>query len=286
MGANLMLAIMAVATLGMVTILVYLLLELSKKAKTRYQEQFEKTATSNLADMFLFVDSAQLFSMNMVALAIGPLILFIFTTSLLLTAIGCVVIVAAPNIFYRVLRQRRFASFETQLPDALAMLSGSMRAGASFPVALESVVKASYPPLSQEFELFLRQIRLGVDFDQALVAMTKRMPIPDFVLVVSAIRIAREVGGNLGEILDSLAETIRQKQAMEGKIRGLTAQGKMQGLVMTGLPVLLVVVLFFLEPDGMRPLVTTLVGFATLTVITIMLALGYFFITRITAIDV
>lgn len=286
MNSEVMIAVLALSVLGMVTILVYVSLLLFNKVKGSYQESFEKTASANLSDMFLFIDSNQLFTMNMITLAVGPLVLYLATTSILLTIIGCVVIIVAPNVLFKMLRTRRLKAFEGQLSDALVMLSGSMRAGASFSIALESVVNASYPPLSQEFELFLRQTRMGVDFDEALLTIADRMPVKDFQLVVAAIRISREVGGNLGEILDSLAKTIREKQAMEGKIESLTAQGKVQGVVMTGLPVVLMGVLTFMEPEAMGPLFNTAVGFAVLGLISVMLFLGYFFISRITNIDV
>ncbi len=285
-GVDLMVIMIAILTLVMITTLVYVAMQIGLTVKERYQASFEKAATANLADMFMFVDAKQLYTINMLVLIFAPLFIFILTSSWVLTIVGGVVILMAPQVIYKTLRKRRFKAFEKQLPDALVMLSGGMRAGASFRIALESVIDAQYPPLNQEFELFLRELRMGMDFDEALLNMTKRLPIPDFILVVSAIRIAREVGGNLGEILDSLASTVRRKQAMEGKIEGLTAQGKMQGIVMSCLPLLLLGVLFFLEPQGMAPLISTPIGYATLTVIISMISIGYFFISRITNIDV
>ena len=116
--------------------------------------------------------------------------------------------------------------------------------------------------------------------------MEKRNPIPDFALVISALRISREVGGNLAEILNSLADTLREKQTMEGKIASLTAQGKIQGVVMTALPLLVMFGLTQIEPVAMAPLFTTWPGWLTLTVIGVMEVMGYFFIQKITAIDV
>lgn len=276
----------ALLTLLMITIVAYLVITTAVNAKERYKESFEKAATTNLADMFMFVDAKQLYMINVLILIFAPLLILILTSSWVLTIIGSAIVLIAPGAIYKVLRKRRFKAFEAQLPDALVMLSGGMRAGASFRIALESVIDAQYPPLNQEFELFLRELRMGMDFDEALLNMTVRLPIPDFILVVSAIRIAREVGGNLGEILDSLADTVRRKRAMEGKIEGLTAQGKMQGIVMTSLPLLLMAVLFVIEPKAMEPLISTPIGYATLSVIAVMMGLGYFFISSITNIDV
>jgi tight adherence protein B len=161
-----------------------------------------------------------------------------------------------------------------------------MRAGASLTVAMESMVKEQRPPLSQEFDLLLREQRVGVDFDTALKNMEKRLPIQDFIMVVSGMRISREVGGNLADILETLADTLRMKHQMEGKIKALTAQGKMQGLVMTSLPLFLMFILTHMEPEAMAPLYNTYVGWATLAVIAVMEVVGYMAIQKIVSIDV
>ena len=116
--------------------------------------------------------------------------------------------------------------------------------------------------------------------------MEKRIPIQDFSMLVTALLINREVGGNLAETMETLGETLRRKAMMEGKIESLTAQGKLQGIVMTGLPILLGVLLNFLEPEAMSKLWTTTIGYIVLAVIIMMEMLGYFMISKITSIDV
>src|SRR5690606_29791192 len=149
-------------------------------------------------------------------------------------------------------------------PDGLSLMSGSMRAGASLNIALEGLVKEQQPPLSQEFALFLREQRIGVDYETSLQHMERRVPLQDFSMVVAALRISREVGGNLAEVLESLADTLRKKHMMEGKIDSLTAQGRLQGIVMAGLPILLAILLNFMEPEAMSKLWTTTVGWVVL----------------------
>ena len=172
------------------------------------------------------------------------------------------------------------------MPDALLMVSGAMRAGASLSIALEGLVKEQPPPISQEFELYLKEQRLGVEFEQSLRSMEARNPMPDFRMLVTALRINREVGGNLAETMETLGDTLRRKSMMEGKIESLTAQGKLQGIVMTGLPILLGCLLNFMEPEAMSKLWTTPIGWALLVVIVIMESMGYFLIKKITTIDV
>lgn len=252
----------------------------------QYKATFTESASANLADMFMFVDPVRLFHMTIAAVLIVPALLWIIFDSFLI-AIGVgIVLLILPRYVYSSMRKRRLKTFEQQLPDGLQMITGGLRAGASLTIALEGLVREQAPPLSQEFELLLREQRLGVDFDTALAHMEQRLPIQDFQMLVSALRINREIGGNLAEILENLGETLRRKQTMEGKIQALTAQGKMQGFVMTGLPILLAVLLMWLEPENMGKLFTTEVGWAVLGVIVVMEILGFVFIRKITTIDV
>jgi len=251
-----------------------------------YQETFTATASANMSDMFLFIDPARLFVINLVAMVLLPLLVWLLTRDVPATLVMLGLVVVLPSFFYRRMRAQRLKRIEAQLPDALAMVAGSMRAGASLNIALESMVREQAPPITQEFELFLKEQRLGVDFEVSMAHMEARIPLQDFSMLVTALRINREVGGNLADTIESLGETLRRKAMMEGKIRSLTAQGKLQGIVMTGLPVLLGVLLNFMEPEAMSQLWTTPMGWAVLGVIIVMEALGFFMIRKITTIDV
>jgi len=245
------------------------------------------TATKvDLAEMFIFVDSNQLFVYNMVALLVFPPAIYLIFDGFVVPVTIALLIAFLPKYLVSRIRKSRVTAFERQLPDALLMVSGGMRAGASLAVALESMVKEQKPPLAQEFDLMLREQRLGVDFDTALSNMEKRMPLPDFILLVAAMRITKEVGGNFAEILESLSITLRRKLEMEGKIKALTAQGKLQGIVMACLPLFLMGILTLMEPEAMAPLYNTLYGWITLFVVFVMIGLGYLGISKIVNIDV
>ena len=251
-----------------------------------YREDFTSQASSNMADMFMFVDPQRLFRMNLIALVVAPLLIWLLLRDPV-TSIGMfVLILVLPAYVYRSMRAKRLARIETQLPDALTMVSGALRAGASLSIALDNLVAEQPAPISQEFEILTREQRIGVEFDTSLSNMEKRIPLQDFRMLTTALRINREVGGNLAETVESLAETLRRKSTMEGKIRSLTAQGKLQGIVMTGLPILLGVLLNFLEPEAMAKLWSTGVGWMVLTVIVVMELMGYAMIKKITSIDV
>jgi len=251
-----------------------------------YKENFTATASSNMSDMFLSIDANQMFMINIVAIIVLPILTWLITGDIPATLGMLVIIVLLPSFFYRTMRKQRLKRFEAQLPDGLVMISGAMRAGASLNIALESLVKEQPAPLSQEFELFLKEQRLGVDFAESLKKMEERIPIPDFSMLVTALLINHEVGGNLAETMETLGETLRRKGMMEGKIESLTAQGKLQGIVMTCLPILLGILLNFMEPEAMSKLWTTTIGYIILAVIIMMELLGYIMISKITSIDV
>ncbi|WP_207004451.1 type II secretion system F family protein [Trinickia mobilis] len=182
--------------------------------------------------------------------------------------------------------RERLKKIDECLPDALLMMSGALRAGVSFPVALAGVIDDTPAPLSQELDMLMRELRLGVDLDDALKNMAERVPSQDFAMVSAGISIAREVGGNLAESLEAAANIMQEKRQMEGRILALTSQGKMQGIVMTCLPLFLIVVLQFIDPQAMEPLFTSPIGWGTLCVVAVMETLGYASIRKITRIDV
>ena len=278
--------IISLSVLATTIVLSLLLLMVIQNGLNKHRENLEKTAKSNLESMYIFVDTDKLFKSSVVAVIIAPLLLWFVFDNPIIPLASAVSIIFAPKVLLNYMQKKRVELFEKQLPDGLLMVSGSMRAGASLAVAMESMAKESKPPLSQEFSLMLAEQRLGVEFDTALSNMEKRMPVPDFVLLVAAMRITREVGGNFAEILESLAITLRRKHDMEGKIKALTAQGRMQGIVMAALPLFLMAILTFMEPDAMNPLYNTLMGWATLFVVFVMITIGYMGIRKIVNIDV
>lgn len=250
-----------------------------------YKKKFTKNADKQLADMFVFTDASNLFLINVLALIIIPsLVHYLFQLWVVTwSVLGIVFII--PGIVWAVLRKKRLSKFEEQLPDAFVMLSSSLQSGASLNMALEQVTAQSPEPLSQEFGLLVKRMRLGVTLEDALIELEQRLPMQSFVMASSAIRISREVGGNLVETINSMAKTLRRKKMMEGKIDSLTAQGKAQGTFMSMLPIVLAILLSFIEPEAMRKLYTTKEGLAVLAVMVVMQVFGYIFIRKVTSID-
>jgi tight adherence protein B len=269
-----------------VAAIVWLLLRVARDALDNRMRRIASDIERSLADAYVFVSRQRVAAITLLAMIALPVCAFILSGNLFIALASIAVALALPRRALVWMRNKRVATLERQLPGTLLMLAGALRAGASFPVALESSVQEAVPPISQELDLLLREIRLGIDLDVAMRNIEKRIPVPDFTMVTAAVTITREVGGNLAEALESVARTLRDKLQMEGKIRALTSQGRMQGIVMTCLPLFLMIVLRLIEPVATKPLFTTSTGWGTLAVIAVMEVLGYQAIARITRIDV
>lgn len=252
----------------------------------RHRELFKETARANLADAFIFIEPEKLYIANIIFLIGGFLITWLLSGAWVLALMVAFVASFLPRFAYGFIKSRRESRFLEDLPDALSALASMMRSGASFNIALEHLVSEVSGPISQEFGLLQRELRMGVDYSTALESLCQRMPLAELQLVASGIKISREVGGELSETLTRLGETIRRKVEMEGKIKALTAQGKYQGMVMAALPIFLALAIYHIEPQAMSRLFTEPLGWATCAIVVVFEFLGYHFIKKIVSIDV
>lgn len=252
----------------------------------RYRENFVDQARLNLADMFLFMDTTQLFLFNGALLVLLPSLVWFATGSLVIALLLAVLLAFLPRKVYAWMKQRRINKIQEQLPDALQMLSGSLRAGVGFGPAMEVLVHDGQPPLAQELALVLREQHLGVRTEEALEHFSDRVPIIDVKLFVSAVNISRAVGGNLAETLATLAETLRRRLIMENKVKALTSQGRLQGIVMAMLPVFLIGYLTFMYSSTMQPMFHTWHGWLVIAICVVMEYLGYRMCRKIMTIDI
>lgn len=252
----------------------------------RYKTSFTERTRFQVQEFFLFIDPKKLFVANIAVMALGGVLAWVVTGTAVVAVPVFFALALLPRLLYAWMRKRRLALFEEQLPDALMMLSGGLRAGVGLSSAIAQLVSEAQPPLAQEFALMLREQRLGVTLEQSLNNLGRRIPTQTTALVVSAMRIASETGGGLAETLERTAITIRSRLQMEGKIGALTAQGKLQAWVVGALPLLLMFVLNKMEPEAMSHLWHTNIGWGTLIVIGLLEFLGVYMIRKIVAIDV
>jgi len=268
------------------TMLVWATFHIGSTGLARYRRLFTERTNVGLRELFLFIDPTRLFMINVsLMLLVAPLTWFLSGSVAPAVAIA-VLAGVGPRFALRWMRQRRMEKMEQQLPDTLLMLAGGMKAGVSLTQALGQVVLEARPPVSQEFDLVLREQRLGVTLDDALQNLNERVPLQSVTLTVAAMRIAGETGGHLAETLERAAQTLRNKLAMEGKIKALTAQGKLQAWVVGALPLFLMFILNKMEPEAMHLMFTTQMGWATLVVIGLFEFFGVIIIRKIVDIDV
>lgn len=264
----------------------YNIISSGTRAVEAHSSQLVTHADSQLKSMFLFTDARRLLVLFVCMLVGLPFLLWFLGMSPVIVACSFCAVLVMPRIVLARMAKSRRETLNKSLPDALAQISGAMRAGATFTTALQSVVDEQKGPLGQEFNLMLREQRLGTRLEDALDNLGERVQSEELDLVISATMISLEVGGNLGEILQSLSETIRRKMEMEGKIKALTAQGVLQGIVVTLLPFLILGVLLITEPEATQPIFTTLLGWIFLTVIIVMEVVGGLMIKKIVSIDI
>lgn len=184
------------------------------------------------------------------------------------------------------LTSRRRKLFAAQLPDTLTMLAGSMKAGYSLPQAVDMVAKETVQPMSTEFKKVLADSRLGLPVEQALEKMGLRVANMSFDWMVLAVKIQREVGGNLSEVLATLAKTIRARETVLGQIKVLTAEGRLSALILLCLPVFVTGVLYLLNPGYMGLMFTNLAGIAMMVIAVGLMAVGALWLRRVVKIEV
>jgi tight adherence protein B len=195
----------------------------------------------------------------------------------------------APRIYVGRLQGRRLTRFDNQLADMLNLMVNGLRAGYSIMQAMEAVSRELPPPISDEFRRVVQEMQLGVPMETALENLLRRIPSRDLDLVVTAMNVQREVGGNLAEILNTISHTIRERVRIKGEIRVLTTQAMMSGKFLALMPVFLIVAMYFLNRSYMMRFFnpgTRSLGIPILIAGAFMIAIGYWLMTRIADIEV
>jgi tight adherence protein B len=220
-----------------------------------------------------------------VGIALGLLLTLRFGTPVMLLA-GPAAAWLASGVVLKFRQKRRTRAFNNQLGDTITLLSNALKAGYSFAQALASVSRNASPPISEEFGRAVREIALGIPVDDALNHMVQRNKSEDFDLLVTAVQIQRVVGGNLAEILDTIAYTIRERVRIQGEIRTLTAQARVSGIIITLLPFGLAGVLELISPTYFGPMLTETMGHIFLGIGIFAIAVGAAAIQKIVKIEV
>ena len=277
-------------------LLVWVILSAFSEGAISYAGEYSDTTSRAFEDIFLFIPARRIAEAGW-ALAVMAFLLFaglLFNPNkpavlVLGLALGIVAAFGAfqlPRQLLAVMRTRRRRKFNEQLVEALGQMSNALRAGFSITQAFESVVQNAEKPIAQEFRVFLQQQRVGISFSDALEALDRRVGSEDLNLVCSAMEIARRTGGNLTEIFDRISETIRGRMRIERRIRTLTAQGRLQGIVVSLMPLALGGIMTVMKPELMLPFLMSFKGALRIALTLVLVSGGWFLIRKITRIEV
>ena len=278
-------ALVFLFTTAAIFFLAFLALEVLQKAFEQYKLRYVTKSMNDLSDMFLFIEPGQIIVLNLAALLVFAGVGY-WLGGAFFASIAAVAGFFAPAGAVRYYRVRRIKLFNAQLTEALQQMANALRAGLTFQQATDQIGRESPAPLRQEFGLFTKEVKLGVPVEEALVNMASRVGSEDLELVATSTNIARTLGGNMAEMFETIAATIRERFRLQGKIASLTSQGKLQGLIVSALPLAIGLVVNVMNPELMQPMFEGLYGYAMVTTIIVLQLIGFLLIRRIVAIDV
>lgn len=260
-----------------------------------WKKRFLSQAETQLEDMFLAMPAARYLNLSLAAaLGTGALVwLAVFfmggggwEAASILTFIVAVSIMLFSRMLLKILSARRLDLFNDQLEESLMGMSNSLKAGFSIMQALDMVVKQGRNPISLEFRLMMQQVQLGMTLDDALRNTAKRVKSEDFTLVASAVSTARLTGGDLTGIFDRLAEMIRERLRIQRKVKTLTAMGRLQGWVLSAVPLLLFFALYLLDSGLIKGFFSSVLGILIFSTVLLLEFCGFLVIRKIVNIDI
>ena len=191
-----------------------------------------------------------------------------------------------PWLYLGIRQSRRRKAFNASLPDTLQLMSGSLAAGLSLAQSVDTIVREGVEPIGSEFRRVLVETRLGVSLEDAFEGVAERFDSKDFAWVVMAIKIQRQVGGNLAELLETVASTMREREYMRRQVDALAAEGKLSAMVLGGLPPLFLLYLVVANRDYVMPLFTEPLGWLMLLGAGMLLSVGVFWMSRLIKVEV
>lgn len=261
-----------------------------------YKERYIKEASVELDDVLLQMPAGRIFdlsmALSMVAAFIGVASMAMFTDNFSWPKaifIGVALAVPAffsPRFYLRHKKKSRLIMFNEQLEDALTSMGSALRSGFSINQAIEVVAQENRRPISVEFRLLMQEIRLGVPLEEALQKMVDRLESDDFELVATAIITARQTGGELTTIFQRLAGVIRERTRIQGRLRSMTAQGRLQAYVVGAMPFVLMLAMNYVAPKMMSAFFNSMVGIGVMVGVCLLVIIGFLVIKKITTIDI
>lgn len=241
--------------------------------------------------MFVDVDRKKItWLMVLISFGLGGLWFLILwpraTLGLIIGGVVTVTMWSVPLLFVKRQYDQRCSRFVDQMVDGLTIMANGIKAGLSVTQSMERVSENLPNPISQEFNLVLSQIRLGRSVEEALIDLGERIPKPDVQMFVTAINILKETGGNLAETFSTIVVVIRERQKIERKIEAMTAQGIMQGIMVSMIPFLILALFYFTDPGYLQPMFNTTLGIIMLFIMLGLQIMGGLAIRKVVTIKV
>ena len=241
---------------------------------------------TQLARADLKITVGEFMAATVILVVLAGAVAYLVRRDIIVTAGACLAGFFAPRFYVRLLRSRRLKAFDDQLADTINLMVNGIRAGYSILQAMEAVSREMSPPIAVEFGRVVQEVQLGLTLEVALANMLRRVPSPDLDMMITAINVQREVGGNLAEVLESISYTIRERIRIKGDIRALTAYGRGAGNLLSAVPVILSVVIYLINPDFISLLFTHPCGYIMIGAAVLGIVSGYLVIRKIVNIDV
>ena len=278
--------VLLVCAFSAVALFVYTGIQLFASGWQSYEEKYMQDAERSLDAIYLTIPPQHVVYLSVTCFAVLSLMWMWLFGSVIAGLIFGLMGLALPKLMLWWLKKKRDQKFDRQLVEALTNLGNSLQAGFSLNQGLELLAQEMESPMGQEIGIVVRELQVGVELEDALEHLYERMPSRDLDLIISSILISREVGGDLTEIFDNIAHTIRERHRIEGKIKALSAQGKLQGFVIVCIPPAMAVALSYIAPRMIEPLFTTPIGWVLMAVVVGLMGMGIYTIYRIVAIEV
>jgi len=231
------------------------------------------------------ISSSEFITIHIISIIVISLGVYFLMGNYMLTFLVLIVIVFLPFLILNIRIAQRMRKFHDQLPDTLQLISGSLKAGYSFNQALSMVIEETIPPTSDEFRRVLSEIRMGLEEKEALENMAKRIGSEHFDWVVMSVSIQREVGGNLAEVMEIIANTIRERDTVMRQIKALTSEGRLSAYILIGLPILLAIVLSLLNREYISLLFTSVMGLMMIGIAVVLMIIGIIWILKIIRVE-
>ncbi len=295
MCATCLVVFAAVVTIVLVIVRTFTDAARASEERLNLEQENAFRATTDISPLSRFVSQGRLFRLRMISALLPaivvPGIFFAAGVRTVWVMVGFGLFFGfwgwiLPKFYFGFLVRRRQRQFELDVLDLALGLDNALRAGMALPQALEKISERMHGVMREELDIVQREYRFGIDLVQALEHLHARMPCEDIRLLVSAIRITSEAGGSLAEILKEMAEMIRGRREFADKVKTLTAEGRFEAIAMSLAPVAAFVFMYLIQPELMRVLYTTTLGWCALGAVAALEIMGYYVINKIVTIEV